>query len=113
MSQPPLRASLQRPDDLIRRWPIAGNDAMMMISVLRAARPSLAEALNLGLFDVVNEGRSSSARLALGFQRAIIRAMARDDDGRPVHEPCDAPKSVTWLELTSLTERDTEGEVAS
>ena len=85
----------------------------MMISVLRAARPSLAEALNFGLFDVVNEGRSSSARLALGFQRAIIRAVARDDDGQPVNEPCHAPKSVTWLELTSLTERDTEGEVAS
>jgi hypothetical protein len=67
-------------------WPRAGGDVHLLVHLLKISEPSLAQAISTGLV-ILATWPHKNAGLTLTTGDAVLRAVARDDNGAPVHDP--------------------------
>jgi len=84
-------------------WPGAVNDVMLLVHVLRMSGPSLAEVLALGLLTLLTPPVTGQVPpVELAYDMAVLRAVARSEDGKRVTEPHLRMADVFWLEVADI-----------
>jgi len=88
---------------LAKTWPGAHREAAVLIQILRISDPSLADAMRIGLINVLTptDGQART-HIALGHKRAILTAEARDRKGDTIESPHNKPGQVEWLEVLDV-----------
>lgn len=99
-----LAALLVSPLLLAQAWPGVCEEVKTLIHVLRMALATLADALDIGLVDVVAPRMAVPAgQISLTCGSAMLTAVAKDETGEVICDPQDHPALVRRLEIISLT----------
>jgi hypothetical protein len=98
-----LAELIASPSLLAQMWPGAVQDVMVLFHLLRMSRPSVAEALAIGLIQLLTPPAAvPMASLGLAYSRVILSAVARREDGELVAEPHARVSEIVWLEVTDV-----------
>ena len=87
---------------LAQMWPGASHEVMLLVHLLRMSGSSLADALAIGLVQLLTPAATPLPPIGLAFERAILSAIARREDGERVAHPHSRAAEVTWLEVTDV-----------
>jgi len=84
---------------------------MTLVHVVRIAVPSLYEALEVGLVELMAPKSSKpTASIGIIHKRAVLTGVAlRREDGCRVARPHTRPREVTWLEVRDVCLRGRSG----
>jgi len=88
---------------LAQLWPGAVEEVKIVIQVLLTARPSLAEALSVGLVRMLAPvGGAPASLVVLAYQSVVLSALAADKAGEAVAEPHLRPADVWQLAVADV-----------
>jgi hypothetical protein len=89
---------------LAQAWPVACEEVMTLIHILRMSFPSLAEVLAMGLIAVLGPAAGIiSSQISLTYRSAVLTADATCENGDPVGAPHLRPADVRRLVITDLS----------
>lgn len=89
---------------LAQLWPLAYEEVKMFIHLLRMSRPSLAEALAVGLITMrIPSAATNSTDVTLEYGSTILTAIAGGQAGDPVPAPHLRTGEVWRLSVTDLS----------
>lgn len=95
----PLRGLLSSGTLIASTWPHDGEDVCVLVTLLQATFPSLAEVLAIGLVGLAGVNRSE---VTLTHGKASIRALALSQAGHEVLDPKQHPEAVLQLDIIDL-----------
>ena len=84
---------------LVRAWPLAASDVIMLLQLLRLSVPSLAETLAMGLVVLIP---ASGHLIEVRYGRAALIGVGRRNDESVVHAPLESPHEVTRLDVRDV-----------
>ncbi|MFI9833744.1 hypothetical protein ACIHIX_39355 [Streptomyces sp. NPDC051913] len=82
---------------LLKVWPDAAREVMVLLQLLRSAMPTLADALAIGL--IAMAAPTSMSRIELSHRRAALTATGCRTDGSTVEAPHSHLTEITRLEV--------------
>ncbi|WP_086851339.1 hypothetical protein [Amycolatopsis kentuckyensis] len=98
-----LAAVLASPDLIRQTFPAVHEEVMMLIHLLQATNPSLADVLAWGIISMLTPAsRKQGAAIGLACRQVVLSAIAGNKDGVRVLSPHDRPQDVTRLEVVDL-----------
>jgi hypothetical protein len=102
VSNPGLSSLLASQAHLLRVWADAALEVMKFITLLRCSGSSLAEALAVGLVALVAPAAALGG-LDLSYQRTVVRAIGRRNDGTEVEDPRAHLDEITCIDIVDIT----------
>ena len=86
---------------LVETWRDAAREVMMLLQVLRSARPTLADVIAVGMV-VLTASPVTRSAIVLTYRRVSLVALGLREDGSVVQAAPDHAEEVSCLEIQSL-----------
>ncbi|MEU9891486.1 hypothetical protein [Sphaerisporangium sp. NPDC051011] len=87
---------------IMRVWPLAVVEVMMIMKLLQLAAPTLVNALGLGIKITPPRVEGPDGLISVAYGSVVIMALAKGEFGEAVSRPYDKPAEVWALEVADM-----------